>query len=161
MAGPVRIGWNAVKPTPHALHRLSNKLYRRGLVAPARIIQAGIFLIFNAVLPAEVAIGARTSYAHGGVGVVLNSNVSIGDHVLISHGVTIGGRSRQKRYPVIEDDVYIGAGAKVLGDLVVGHHSIIGANSVVLSSIPPHSVAVGMPARVVQSDIDPFEIEDW
>ena len=150
-----------MKPTPDVLHRLSHRLYRRGLILPARMIQALIFLVFSAVLPAEVAIGNRTRYGHGGVGIVLNSNATIGDHVLISHGVTIGGRSRQTRYPVVENDVYIGAGAKILGDLTIGHHSIIGANSVVLSTIPPNSVAVGMPARVVRSNIDPFEIEEW
>ncbi|HLZ09782.1 MAG TPA: serine acetyltransferase [Chloroflexota bacterium] len=150
-----------MKPTPDVLHRLSNRLYRRGLIMPARIIQALIFLVFSAVLPADVSIGKRTRYAHGGVGVVLNSHAKIGDHVMIAHGVTIGGRSRQRRYPIIEDDVFIGTGAKILGDLTIGHHSIIGANSVVLSSIPPHSVAVGIPARVIQSGIDPFEIEDW
>jgi len=149
-----------LKPTPDVLHRLSHRLYWRGLILPARISQALIFLIFSALLRAEVAIGKRTRYGHGGVAVVLSSNSTTGGHILIAPSHTIGGRSRQTRFPVVEVDVYIGAGAMIVGELVIGHHSIVGANAVVLPSVPAHSVAVRVPARVVRAGIDPFEFED-
>lgn len=150
-----------LRPTPANLHRLSNYLYRAGLVLPARLVQWLIFFVFSAVLPAEVRIGEGTIYAHGALGVVLNPKATIGKRVFIGHEVTIGGRSRQQRYPVVEDDVYIGAGAKVLGDLTIGHNSTIGANAVVVASIPARSVALGIPARVVQNDIDARDLEEW
>lgn len=117
--------------------------------------------MFNAVLPAEVAIGKSTKYGHGGVGVVLNPGVIIGDHVSVGQGVTIGGRSRKSGLPVIEDDVYIGSGAKILRDVTIGRHSVIGANAVVLQSVPPRSVAVGIPARIVRTNIEPGQVEEW
>lgn len=150
-----------MKPTPHGLHRLANRLYKRRLVLLARIVQGIIFLVFNAVLPAEVAIGKSTTYGHGGVGVVVNPGAKIGDHVSVGQTVTIGGRSRRGGLPVIEDGVYIGAGAKILGDVTIGRHSIIGANAVVIESVPPRSVAVGIPARIVRTDIEPGDVLEW
>jgi serine O-acetyltransferase len=81
--------------------------------------------------------------------------------VLIAHGVTIGGRSRQPGMPVIEDDVYIAPGAKILGDVHIGHDSLIGANAVVVSSVPPGSLVVGVPGVVKRSGIRARDLEDW
>ncbi len=85
------------------------------------------------------------------LGVVINGGVKGGAQVLIEHGVTIGAEKR--KIPVIGDDVFIGAGAKVLGGVSVGDGARIGANAVVLADVPPHSTVVGIPARVVRSRV--------
>src|SRR5436305_9461364 len=81
-------------------------------------------------------------------GVVINGNVRGGPNVYIEHQVTIGAERRQT--PVLGSDVFIGAGAKVLGELTVGDGARIGANAVVVHDVPPHSTVVGIPARVVR-----------
>ncbi len=87
-----------------------------------------------------------------GVGVVIGETVEIGTNVLIYQGVTLGGTGKDtgKRHPTIQDNVMISAGAKVLGPIVVGHDSKIGAGSVVLKDVPPNSTVVGVPGRVVK-----------
>lgn len=86
------------------------------------------------------------------MGVVIGETVEIGTNVLIYQGVTLGGTGKDtgKRHPTIEDNVMISAGAKVLGPIVVGHNSKIGAGSVVLKDVPPNSTVVGVPGRVVK-----------
>jgi CelD/BcsL family acetyltransferase involved in cellulose biosynthesis len=99
-------------------------------------------------------IGEGTVFAYGGMGVVLHERCKIGKFVTVGHQVTIGGRSRRWGVPVIEDRCVIGAGAKVLGPISVGAESVIGANAVVLSDVPPRTVVAGTPARVVRNNID-------
>lgn len=94
-------------------------------------------------------IGAGFFIDHG-MGVVIGETTEIGDNVTLYHGVTLGGVSwrKEKRHPTIGDHVVVGAGAKVLGPITIGEHSRIGANSVVVKDVPPHSVVVGVPGRV-------------
>jgi serine O-acetyltransferase len=80
--------------------------------------------------------------------VVINAGVTGGSNVLIEHQVTIGAERRQA--PRIGSDVFIGAGAKILGAVTVGDHSRVGANAVVVDDVPAHSTVVGVPARVVR-----------
>jgi serine O-acetyltransferase len=84
-------------------------------------------------------------------GVVVGETAVIGDHVTLYQGVTLGGTSLEpgKRHPTVGDRVTIGAGAKVLGPVVIGHDSRIGANAVVVRDVPPHSVVVGVPGQVI------------
>jgi len=86
-----------------------------------------------------------------GMGVVIGETAEIGRDVTLYHGVTLGGVSLQKgkRHPTIEDNVVIGAGAKILGAITVGKGSRIGANAVVVKDVPPNSVVVGVPGQVV------------
>ncbi len=81
------------------------------------------------------------------MGIVIGETAEIGDNVTLYHGVTLGGVSwrKEKRHPTVEDHVVVGAGAKVLGPITVGAHSRIGANSVVVKDIAPHSVVVRRP----------------
>lgn len=101
----------------------------------------------------EIHPGARIGrgfFVDHGMGVVVGETAEIGDNVTLYHGVTLGGVSwkREKRHPTIRDHVVVGAGAKVLGPIEVGEYSRIGANSVVVKDVPPHSVVVGVPGRV-------------
>ncbi|MBO0700502.1 MAG: serine O-acetyltransferase [Zavarzinella sp.] len=81
-------------------------------------------------------------------GVVINGAVRGGRDVKVEHQVTIGAEKRQA--PVVGDDVFIGAGAKVLGAVTIGDGARVGANAVVVADVPPHSTVVGIPARVVR-----------
>ena len=91
---------------------------------------------------------------YGGLGVVIHSDAVIGDNVHIDQGVTIGGNGTVSGVPRIESNVYIGAGAKLLGPIKIGEGSVVGANAVVLRDIPPRSLVVGVPAKIIRSDID-------
>ncbi|GAA2004841.1 serine O-acetyltransferase EpsC [Microbacterium ulmi] len=95
------------------------------------------------------AIGRRFFIDHG-MGVVIGETAEVGDDVMLYHGVTLGGRQREggKRHPTIGDGVAIGAGAKVLGPIVIGAGSVIGANAVVTKDAPEDSILVGVPARL-------------
>ncbi len=93
-------------------------------------------------------IGRRFFIDHG-MGVVIGETAEVGDDVMLYHGVTLGGRTRDggKRHPTIEDGVAVGAGAKILGPVRIGAGSAVGANAVVTRDAPPDSVLVGIPAK--------------
>lgn len=86
-----------------------------------------------------------------GMGVVIGETSVIGDYVTIFHGVTLGGTGKEKgkRHPNVGNHVVIGAGATILGSFTIGDYSRIGAGSVVLKEVPPHSTVVGNPGRIV------------
>ncbi len=96
-------------------------------------------------------IGPRLFIDHG-MGVVIGETAEVGQSVTLYHGVTLGGTSlnKGKRHPTLEDNVVVGAGAKVLGAITIGANSRIGANAVVVKSVPPDSVVVGVPGQVVR-----------
>ncbi len=106
-------------------------------------------------------IGPQLFIDHG-MGVVIGETAEIGKGVTIYHGVTLGGTSlnKGKRHPTLEDYVVVGAGAKVLGNILIGANSRIGANAVVLKSVPPNSVVVGIPGQVVRSQSRPLALPD-
>ena len=129
------------------LHRRANWFYRHGMFFIARWISQW------ASRKTGVEIGKRFFIDHG-TGVVIGETAVIGDDVTIYQGVTLGGTGKDtgKRHPTIGNNVMIGAGAKVLGPLVIGDNSRIAAGAVVLSDIPSNSTAVGVPAKVVRRD---------
>lgn len=135
------------------IHKISHFFWVRKCRFFARLVsQIGRFLTGIEIHPGAT-IGRRFFIDHG-MGVVIGETAEIGNDVTIYHGVTLGGTSwkKEKRHPTIEDRVIIGTGAKVLGPLTVGHDSKIGANSVVVASVPPHSTVVGIPARSTKRD---------
>ena len=132
-------------------YRIAHRLYNNGFKQLARIF-SGITQIFtNIDIHPGAKIGQRVFIDHG-FGVVIGETAVIEDDVLIYQGVTLGGVSlkKGKRHPTIKSNVIIGSGAKILGNITIGEHSKIGANSVVINDIPPHSTAVGVPAKVVK-----------
>jgi len=118
------------------------------------ILDYTIRFIFACWLPHRLNAGRNLILGYGGLGVVIHGDVEIGHNVHIDQGVTIGGNGTAHGVPRIESNVYIGAGAKILGPIRVGEGSVIGANAVVVHDIPPHSLAIGVPARIIRSDID-------
>jgi len=136
-------------------YRIANRFYKMGLRFIPRFISAiGLFLTTIDIHPAAT-IGRRVFIDHG-VGVVIGETTIIGDDVLIYQQVTLGGVStdKGKRHPTLENNVVIGAGAKVLGNILIGANSIVGANSVVIKDVPADSTAVGIPARVLKRGYD-------
>jgi len=135
------------------LHRIAHFFWKIKLKLIARIISnIGRFLTRIEIHPGAI-IGKGLVIDHG-TGVVIGETSRIGDDVLIYHGVTLGGTgsaSHVKRHPTICNNVMIGAGAKVLGDIKIGAYSKIGANAVVLNDIPPGSTAIGIPAKVIKT----------
>lgn len=140
-------------------YRISNRLYRAGFRAIARILMGINQLFTNIDIHPGATIGRRVFIDHG-FGVVIGQTTIIEDDVLIYQGVTLGGVSLipGKRHPTIKSGVVIGAGAKVLGNITIGTNSKIGANSVVVREVPDNSTAIGIPAHVIQKgrDKDPF-----
>ncbi|HEX9830369.1 MAG TPA: serine O-acetyltransferase EpsC [Thermodesulfobacteriota bacterium] len=132
------------------LHRIANWLWNNQLNLMAR----GLSHISRFLTGIEIHPGAKIGkcfFIDHGMGVVIGETSDIGDNVTLYHGVTLGGTSftRGKRHPTIEDNVTIGAGAKILGPLTVGSNSKIGANSVVIVDVPPNSTVVGIPGKIV------------
>lgn len=118
------------------------------------------YLLHNSVIPSEADLADDVIFGYGGVGVILHNKSVIGRGVMIGSNVTVGGggargtfwldeKSNKCYAPKIKDYVNISTGAKILGGIVVGEFSIVGANSVVRTNVPPLSVVAGVPSRVV------------
>ncbi len=136
-------------------HRIANPLYKLKMYFLARLISQVSRLLTGIEIHPGATIGHNFFIDHG-MGVVIGETTIIGNNVTIFHGVTLGGvgYSKSKRHPTIGNNVVIGAGAKVLGAIDIGDNSKIGANSVVLKSIPANSTAVGIPAKIINSSKD-------
>ena len=148
-------------PGLHAilLHRLAHKFYRWRILLVARLISQFSRLITGIEIHPGARIGRRFFIDHG-MGVVIGETAEIGDDVLLYQGVTLGGTGHEKgkRHPTIGNHVVVGTGAQVLGNIVIGDRAKIGAGSVVVKSVPPHSTVVGVPGRVVS--IDGVSVQD-
>jgi len=131
-------------------HRIAHWLFKRNLLFLARSVsQVSRFFTGIEIHPGAV-IGRRLFIDHG-MGIVIGETCVIGDDVTIYQGVTLGGTGKEKgkRHPTLENNVLVATGAKVLGSIVIGENSKVGAGSVVLKEVPPNSTVVGIPGRVV------------
>lgn len=137
-------------PGLHAVwgHRVWHALWRRDLRFIARMGSQITRWLTGIEIHPGARIGRRFFIDHG-TGVVIGETAEIGDDVMIYHGVTLGGRTRDhgKRHPTLEDGVSVGAGAKILGPVRVGARSVVGANAVVTKDAPADSILVGVPAK--------------
>jgi serine O-acetyltransferase len=140
-------------PGLHALwfHRLAHTLWRLRLRLVARLISHLSRFLTGIEIHPGARLGRRFFIDHG-MGVVIGETAEIGDDVLMYQGVVLGGTSleKRKRHPTIENNVTVGAAAILLGPIVVGENAMIGANSVVVKSVPPGSTVVGVPGRAVE-----------
>lgn len=139
----------------HAIwnHRINHWLWNHGMKLLARWL-AQLNRFFTGI---EIHPGAKIGegfFIDHGMGVVIGETSVIGKNVTIFHGVTLGGVSAQKgkRHPTVGDEVVIGAGAKILGNITIGNCSRIGANAVVVKDVPCDSVVVGVPGRIVHKE---------
>ena len=142
-----------------AWYRIAHSFYTSNFKRTARIISGFSQWLTNIEIHPAAQIGNRVFIDHG-IGVVIGETTIIEDDVLIYQGVTLGGVSltHGKRHPTIKQGAVIGAGAKVLGNIVVGEYAKIGANSVVVKEVPDCSTAIGIPAHVIEKGrcTDPF-----
>lgn len=133
------------------LYRISHWLWRHHLLFLARLISQIAKWLTGVEIHPAATIGRRLVIDHG-TGIVIGATTIIGDDCLIYQGVTLGGTgiSQGKRHPTLGNNVMIGSGAKVLGDIRIGNHSRVAANSVVLRDVPDNSTVVGVPGRIVR-----------
>ncbi|MFT5426977.1 MAG: serine O-acetyltransferase [Gammaproteobacteria bacterium] len=139
-------------PGLHAIlfHRLNHWLWKKKLYLLARVSAHVARFLTGIEIHPGATIGQRFFIDHG-MGIVIGETAEIGDNCSIYHGVTLGGTTwnKGKRHPTLEDDVVIGAGAKVLGPITIGEGSHIGSNSVVVKNVPAGSTVVGIPGHIV------------
>jgi serine O-acetyltransferase len=142
-------------PGVHAviIHRLNHRLWQAGWKWLARTLSTFTRWWTGIEIHPGAQIGHRFFIDHG-MGVVIGETAEIGDDCTLYHGVTLGGTSWQKgkRHPTLGNDVVVGAGAKVLGPITIGHGARIGSNAVVVKIVPDGATVVGIPGRIVQVD---------
>ncbi len=134
-------------------HRIAHFLYTCRLYFLARLIsQISRFVTGIEIHPGAV-IGNRLFIDHG-MGTVIGETAIIGNDCTIYHQVTLGGTGKEsiKRHPTLKDNVMVGAGSKVLGNIIIGENVKIGANSVVLKDVPDNVTVVGIPATIVNKN---------
>ena len=137
----------------HALmaHRIAHRLWLAGVPLLPRIISQLARWLTGVEIHPGAKIGQGFFIDHG-MGVVIGETTEIGHHVTLFQGVTLGGtgKERGKRHPTLGNHVVVGSGAKILGNIRIGDFVKIGANSVVLRSVPSNSTVVGIPGRVIK-----------
>ncbi len=133
------------------LHRVAHFLWRKNVPVIPRLISHFSRFITGIEIHPGATIGSAFFIDHG-MGVVIGETAEIGNNVTLYQGVTLGGTGREpgKRHPTLGDNVIVGAGAKVLGAIVIGNHVRIGANSVVLKSVPDHATVVVIPGKIIR-----------
>jgi serine O-acetyltransferase len=154
-----RTHWEVLTTYPgvHALliHRLSHAIWLKQFYWAARFISHFGRWITGIEIHPGASIGRRVFIDHG-MGVVIGETAVIGDDCTLYHGVTLGGTSwnKGKRHPTLETGVVIGAGAKVLGPITIGANAKIGSNAVVVKDVPENATAVGIPARILDPEVN-------
>ena len=153
----------------HAIwaHRFNHWLWQKNFRLLARWLSQFIRVLTGIEIHPAAEVGHRLFIDHG-TGVVIGETAIVGDDVTMYQGVTLGGtgKASTKRHPTIGNGVFIGSGAKILGDITIGNNCRIGAGSVVLRDIPPNSTVVGVPGHVVFREgkrivvTDPTQIND-
>jgi serine O-acetyltransferase len=148
-------------------YRMNHWLWDHGLFLIARWLSQVARLLTGIEIHPAAKIGRRLFIDHG-MGVVIGETSIIGDDVTLYQGVTLGGTGKEhgKRHPTLEDNVVVGGGAKILGNIIVGKNCRIGAGSVVLRNVPDNSTVVGVPGHIVFREgkrvviTDPKQIND-
>ena len=154
-----RSTWEVITCYPgfHALliHRLAHRLWRMKLRWLARFVSHVSRFLTGIEIHPGAKVGRRVFIDHG-MGVVIGETAELGDDCTLYHGVTLGGTSwnKGKRHPTLGQGVVIGAGAKVLGPILVGEGAKIGSNAVLVKDVPAGATALGIPARVILDEQD-------
>jgi serine O-acetyltransferase len=149
--------WEVVTCYPgfHAMvfHRLAHGLWQARLHWLARFASHLSRWLTGIEIHPGATIGRRFFIDHG-MGVVIGETAEIGDDCTLYHGVTLGGTSwnKGKRHPTLGKGVVVGAGAKILGPIIIGEGARIGSNAVVVKEVPPGATAIGIPARIIEAE---------
>jgi serine O-acetyltransferase len=148
-------------------YRMNHWLWNHGLFLAGRWLSQVARLLTGIEIHPAAKIGRRLFIDHG-MGVVIGETAIVGDDVTLYQGVTLGGTGKEhgKRHPTLEDNVVVGGGAKILGNITVGKNCRIGAGSVVLRNVPENSTVVGVPGHIIFREgkrvviTDPKQIND-
>lgn len=142
-------------------HRVTHRLHRSGHTWLARYISQRVRRRTGIEIHPGAAIGERFFIDHG-MGVVIGETTVIGDDVTLYQGVTLGGTGKEhgKRHPTIEDFAVVGVGATVLGNIIIGRGSRVGAGAVVIADVPASCTVVGIPGRVVVREGQRVDVVD-
>jgi len=132
------------------LYRASRRAHLRGNEHVAIALCRLNRLLFSCDLPPEASIGVDTHLGHNGLGIIIHPRAVIGCRCQLGAHVVIGGSGGAQRVPVVEDDVTIGVGALILGDVTIGARATIAAGAVVLKDVPAGCVAGGVPAHIMR-----------
>ena len=132
-----------------SIWQVPHALYAHGHRHMARSAAMLIRVVTGATIPAEVAFPASTKVAYGGSGLVIHPRVRLGENCLLSPGVVVGGRAGHWEVPVLEDNVQVFPGAKILGPIRVGCGAIIGANAVVINDVAAGQTVVAPLGRIL------------
>lgn len=139
----------------HAIwsHRIAHALFKRNMHFAARVLSQMNRFFTGIEIHPGAQIGRRLFIDHG-MGIVIGETCEIGNDVTLYQGVTLGGTGKEKgkRHPTLSDNVLVATGAKVLGNIIIGTNSKVGAGSVVLKDVPSDSTVVGIPGKVVISN---------
>jgi serine O-acetyltransferase len=127
---------------PHALHAHGHRRMARSAALLIRVVT-------GATIPAEVALPASTKVAYGGSGLVVHPRVRLGENCLLSPGVVLGGRAGHWEVPILEDNVQVSPGAKILGPVRIGFGAVIGANAVVIHDVAAGQTVVASLGRIL------------
>jgi serine O-acetyltransferase len=135
------------------IHRFNHFLHKMGIPLIPRFLSQVARLFTGIEIHPAAEIGEGFFIDHG-MGVVIGETTIIGKNCTLFQGVTLGGTGKEKgkRHPTLKDNVVVGAGAKILGNIVIGSNSYIGANAVVLKDVPDNSTVVGIPGRIVRRE---------
>lgn len=134
------------------LYRIGNKFHRIGLSGIGKIITWINRFLFSAVIPSSASIGKNFKVGYWGLGTVIHFNAKIGDNCTIAQNVTIGRNIGDKNVPVIGNNVYIGTGSVVFGEITIGDNVLIGANSLVNKSVEGNKIVAGNPFKVIREN---------
>src|ERR1700690_2813784 len=156
-------------PGLHAVwaHHLSHWLWRHGMRFPARFASQVTRFFSGIEIHPGAELGRRLFIDHGS-GTVIGETAVVGNDVTLYQGVTLGGTGKEKgkRHPTLGNNISVGSGAKLLGNITIGENSRVGAGSVVVRDVPPDSTVVGVPAHIVYQGgkrvliTDPHDVSD-
>ena len=130
-------------------YTINNRMVRKPFSLLYRVLYKFIQIVTGIELPCEVPVGTNFRIDHFG-DIIISGYASFGDNCILRNGVTVGLKNiEEKAAPCIGNNVNIGAGAKILGNITIGNNVDIGANAVVISPVPDNAIAVGVPAKII------------
>ena len=137
-------------------YTINNSMIRKPFSLLYKLLYKIVQILTGIELPCEVPVGRNFRIDHFG-DIIISGYASFGDNCIIRNGVTIGLKNiTEKAAPAFGNNISIGAGAKILGNITIGNNVDIGANAVVLSSVPDNSIAVGIPAKIIKKNAESF-----
>lgn len=137
---------------PVFLYRIGHFLHKKRLSILGKLLSYTNRLLFGVWLPSSAQIGKNFTLGYWGIGIVIHSNTKIGEQCLVSQNVTIGRNFGDTKVPVLGDNVYVGTGSVIFGEITIGDNVIIGSNTLINKDIPANTTVVGNPFKIIATD---------